>query len=218
MGTLSPALRTDQAAAGLEDGTRLRLLDAAFACAERYGIGKTTMSDVARASGLSRQTLYRYFESKHDLTAALVIREEERLLDQVRAAAEPYAELRPALQAAFACCLRFIRSHPLLTKVMAVEPQELLPFLTIEASPVIDLGARTIEEVLSLRLPDAGSAQLGRAAETCARILTSYAITPTREPVERLAASLAELLCNGIGSSAGAVRRSRAARNGEGAR
>lgn len=182
----------------LVDETRARILDAGYACAERFGLGKTTMSDVARAAGLSRQTLYRYFESKHDLTAALVMREDERLIALVRDAAEPHADLRPALEAAFVTCLKFIRDHPLLTKIMAAEPHELLPFLTIEANPVLDLGVRTMENVLAERLPNASRVLLHRAAETCARVVTSYATTPSRDDVEEIAASLAELFCHGL--------------------
>lgn len=182
----------------LDDRTRERILEGAFRCAERFGIGKTTMSDVARAASLSRQTLYRYFASKHDLTAALVLREEEKLIADVRAAAEPHPDLRPAMEAAFFTCLRFIRHHPLLTRVMTNEPLQLLPFLTTEGDPVLDLGARTMEEVLADRLPNASPILIHRAAETCARVLTSYAITPSREDLEDVAASLADLVCYGL--------------------
>jgi AcrR family transcriptional regulator len=186
----------------LDERTRARILDAAFACAERFGIGKTTMSDVARAAQLSRQTLYRYFASKHDLTAALVLREEEKLIADVRAAAEPHADLRPAMEAAFATCLRYFRHHPLLTRVMTDEPMQLLPFLTVEGDPVIDLGARMMEEVLAERLPNASRILVHRAAEACARVLTSYAITPSKEDLSVVAGSLAELFCHGLAKEA----------------
>lgn len=186
----------------LEEPARERILDAAFACAERFGIGRTTMSDVARAAALSRQTLYRYFSSKHDLTAALVMREEQKLIAEVRANAEPHADLRPALEAAFATCLRFFSSHPLLTRVMADEPLQLLPFLTTEGNPVIDLGTRTMEEVLAERLPNTSRIIVHRAAETCARVLNSYAMTPPADAADEVAASLAELFCHGLSKEA----------------
>src|SRR5437868_14920083 len=84
-----------------EDATRARSLDAVFACAERFGLGRTTMADVAKEARFARQTVYRYFPSRHDLLAALVLREEERLVDRVRTAIAPHSELRPALEAAF---------------------------------------------------------------------------------------------------------------------
>lgn len=185
-----------------DESNRARILDAGFACAERFGIGRTTMSDVARAAGLSRQTLYRYFPSKHDLIAALVLREEERLIAEVRAQAEPHEDLRPALEAAFLTCLRFFRNHPLLTRVMAMEPQELIPFLTTEGNTVIDLGTRTMEEVLAERLPNTSRFIIHRAAETSARVLNSYAMTPPTDSVEEIAASLADMFCHGLSKEA----------------
>jgi len=188
--------------AAIDERTRAKILDAGFSSIERFGLGKTTMSDVARAAGLARQTLYRYFPSKHDLIAALVLREDEKLIAEVRAAAEPHPDLRPALEAAFGTCLRFFRNHPLLTRVMTVEPQELLPFLTVEGNPVIDLGSRTMEDVLGDRLPNASPILIHRAAETCARVITSYAITPYRDDLDEIAASLADLLCEGLAKEA----------------
>jgi AcrR family transcriptional regulator len=44
-----------------------RILEAAFACFERFGVAKTTMDDVARAASVSRQTVYRHFAGKDDL-------------------------------------------------------------------------------------------------------------------------------------------------------
>src|SRR4029077_6808747 len=99
-------------AAAPEDATRFRILDAVFACAERFGLGRTTIADVAKEARLSRQTVYRYFPSRHDLLAALVLREEERLVAHVRTAIEPHAELRPALEAAFTMSLKTFREHP----------------------------------------------------------------------------------------------------------
>ena len=71
------------------------------ACAERFGLSRTTMADVAKEARLARQTVYRYFPSRHDLLAALVLREEERLVARVKQAIAPHSELRPALEAAF---------------------------------------------------------------------------------------------------------------------
>jgi len=45
---------------------RERILEAGYACVARYGLAKTTVEDVARASGLSRATLYRYFPGGKD--------------------------------------------------------------------------------------------------------------------------------------------------------
>jgi AcrR family transcriptional regulator len=194
------ALRAaDPIASSTEEANRARILDAAFACAGRIGLVRTTMSDVAREARLSRQTVYRYFASKHDLLMALVIREEEVLMTQVRAAIEPHREIRPAVEAAFRTILRAMRAHPLLDRVMATEPHELLPYLTIEANPIREMGIRMMEEVFATRMEGVSPVLAHRAAEISSRLVTSYAIMPPDDDPDVVAGQLAELVCNGLG-------------------
>jgi AcrR family transcriptional regulator len=182
-----------------EEATKGRILDASFALADKVGLGKLTMSDVAREARLSRQTVYRYFSSKHDLFMALVLREEEVLFRQLQDAIAPHRELRPAIEAAFRTMLRAMRAHPLLDRVMATEPQELLPYLTVEANPVRDMGVRAMEQVFSDRMEGVSPMLAHRAAELCSRLITSYAIMPPDDDPDVVAVQLAELVCNGIG-------------------
>jgi AcrR family transcriptional regulator len=188
----------EASALGADDPTRARILDAVFSCAETYGLSRTTMADVAKEARLSRQTVYRYFPGRHALLAALVLREEERIIAAVKEAIAPFNELRPAMEAAFVTTLKTFREHPLLDKVMATEPQELLPFLTVEANPVLSLGKRLTEHVFSTRARNVPPELVHRAAEACARIFISYAISPPDEDNETVAAQLAELVCHGL--------------------
>ena len=193
------ALRADDATSlSAEEAAKGRILDAAFASAERIGLGRLTMADVAREARLSRQTVYRYFSSKHDLFMALVIREEEVLFQQLQTAIAPHRELRPAVEAAFRTMLRAMRAHPLLDRVMATEPQELLPYLTVEANPVRDMGVRAMEQVFSERMEVVSPMLAHRAAELCSRLITSYAIMPPDDDPDVVAVQLAELVCNGL--------------------
>jgi TetR/AcrR family transcriptional regulator, regulator of autoinduction and epiphytic fitness len=58
------------AEASVPDPRRSRLLDAAVATFVRFGFRKTSMEEVARAAGLSRQGLYLHFSTKEDLFKA----------------------------------------------------------------------------------------------------------------------------------------------------
>ncbi len=49
------------------------LLDAARDCVERYGLSKASLSDVAETAGVTRQTVYRYFEDADDLLQAAAV-------------------------------------------------------------------------------------------------------------------------------------------------
>lgn len=49
------------------EAARRRLLEVASACIERLGLERAGLSDVAEVAGVTRQTVYRFFESTEDL-------------------------------------------------------------------------------------------------------------------------------------------------------
>jgi len=53
------------------EGRRRQITEAALACFSRQGFHRTTMQDIVRESGLSAGAVYRYFESKESIVAAL---------------------------------------------------------------------------------------------------------------------------------------------------
>ena len=67
----------DQVPAGVE-AARQRLLDAAEACIDRYGLAKTTVEDIATEAKVSRATIYRYFDNRDELVLAVVLRSLDR--------------------------------------------------------------------------------------------------------------------------------------------
>ena len=60
--------------AAVTDDARERILNAAERCIDRHGIRKTTMDDVAGEVGLSRPSVYRYFNDRDDLLVELIMR------------------------------------------------------------------------------------------------------------------------------------------------
>ena len=54
-----------------QEETRSRILDAAEARFRTYGYGKTTMAEIAADVDMSAANLYRFFENKLDIGAAL---------------------------------------------------------------------------------------------------------------------------------------------------
>lgn len=68
-----------------EDDARERLLNAAEACFERFGLRRTTIDDVAREAKVSRSTVYRYFDGRGDLIAAAYMRESDAVNEKVKA-------------------------------------------------------------------------------------------------------------------------------------
>ena len=47
-----------------------KIIEAAVSTFMRYGVKKTTMGDISKGAGISRQTLYASFDSKEDVLAA----------------------------------------------------------------------------------------------------------------------------------------------------
>src|SRR5688572_33032511 len=103
------------------------------------------MEDVAREADLSRQSVYRYFDSKDALVTALVYREEEAFLRGVREAYARHEDLEDAIREAVTFCFALSRSHPLLDRLLATEPEMLLPYLTTRAGGVLERATRVME-------------------------------------------------------------------------
>ena len=55
-----------------KDAMRVRIMEAAMQCYASQGFHAAKMSDIAKAAGLAKGTLYLYFKSKDQLTTALV--------------------------------------------------------------------------------------------------------------------------------------------------
>ena len=69
-----------------QEETRARILDAAEARFRTYGFGKTTMAEIATDVQMSAANLYRFFENKLDIGAALAqccFAEREKVLVEV---------------------------------------------------------------------------------------------------------------------------------------
>lgn len=69
-----------------KDAMQTRILDAALGCFTQQGYHATKMTDVAKAAGLAKGSLYRYFDNKDALTDALV----RRYFDAIRAEVSAY--------------------------------------------------------------------------------------------------------------------------------
>ena len=64
-----------------DDEARARLLDAAERCYERRGIARTTVDDIAKEAMVHRTTVYRYFGTRDDVLAFVMLRETTAVID-----------------------------------------------------------------------------------------------------------------------------------------
>jgi AcrR family transcriptional regulator len=68
-----------------EDDARGRIIDAAEACFEHFGVVKTTVEDIATEARVARQTVYRYFANRDEIVLAVTMREFEAIADKALA-------------------------------------------------------------------------------------------------------------------------------------
>lgn len=164
------------------EGNAERILDAALKQFELFGIRRTTVEDITRRSGLARVTLYRNYANKGAIVEAVLLRELERFLSDLAAEAGGYAEAEDKLAEGFVFTLTTLRDHALLQRLLATEPETVLPFLTVEGDGVVRTASSFLAHQLAVALPDDGRTQLEllEVAEVTVRIIVSFVLTPSQ--------------------------------------
>jgi AcrR family transcriptional regulator len=118
-------LRWGDQAPGDTTAARTRLLDAAEACIDQFGLAKTTLEDVARRAEVSRATVYRYFSNRDELMLEVLLRDLERSreheLDEFFEEATDPDAFGAALVDAAVYLLSAIRSSPKLQLLLQRE-------------------------------------------------------------------------------------------------
>lgn len=156
----------------VEDPLRERILRAALEQFNLIGLRRTTVGDVARRAGVGRVTVYRRVGHKRELVVGVIQAEVDRLMGTVREAIAPLTRTEDRLVEAFVVGVQTVRSHPLLHRLLETEPEDLLPYLTLDFGPILELARMFVaREVAPGRDPDL----LG---EVLARLAQSLILTP----------------------------------------
>lgn len=177
-------------------GTRDALLDAAYDAVVAGGWPKARMVDVARAAGVSRQTLYNEFGSKDALAQALALREADRFLDAVDAALTGHeGSPAEAVGVSVAAALRLAADNPLVKAVLTDDTDAggLLPFLTTRAAPLLTAARARFMARMHEDWPGVDESAAEIAAETVVRLTVSYLVMPA-DASELVAARIAHLV------------------------
>jgi AcrR family transcriptional regulator len=153
---------------------RERVLEAAYACIARYGMGKTTVEDVARQARVSRATVYRYFPGGRDqLLADVVAWETARFFGRLADAVGAAPDLATLLVDGLMYAHRAVEEHEVLQKVLQTEPDRLLPSLTVASHRVLVLIRGFLVPYLAAeRLRDGLTAE--EASDYVARMVLSF--------------------------------------------
>jgi AcrR family transcriptional regulator len=174
---------------------RQTLFGAARDQLEQRPWAEITMSDIAAAAGVSRQTLYKEFGSRNEFGLAFVIHEGERFLDDVeQAVLEHVDDPRAAVTAALELFLRTAAEDPMIRILLRDDGSAgMLPFVTTQGVPVVQWATLRLAGVIEEGWPQAPKADVSLLSEALVRLAISYITTPS-ESAETTAASVAELL------------------------
>lgn len=174
------------------------MITAALDCFLRFGVRKTSLTDVADRAGVSRATAYRAFGDKNGLVRAVVEAEVTRFLDELDLAVTWEAALADTLEQAITFTLGYLHNHAVLQRLIANEPEQLTdvvvpkpgePSLVQVLLPaVVERFVRSHHDVL--RVP------VDQAAEWLLRMSISLLLAPdTTLPSPR---AVADLLVAGL--------------------
>jgi len=154
-----------------------------------------TMSDIAGAAGVSRQTLYKEFGSRDEFGQAFVIHEGERFLDGVEAAVlEHRDDPRAAVGAALQTFLRTAGEDPLVRILLSDDGTGgMLPFVTTQGMPVVQWATARLTATIEEGWPQAPDADVKLLAESLVRLAISYITAPSGPP-EKTAVQAGDLL------------------------
>ena len=124
---------------------RERILDAAEECLIELGYSTRLHAVIAERAGLSRPTLYKHVGDQSAILEALFQREISRffvVLDPVLRGRQSQLQVRFVDAVVFA--VQYARGHRLLQKGLRDDPDVVLPWFTVKAKPMIELGAQLL--------------------------------------------------------------------------
>jgi AcrR family transcriptional regulator len=157
------------------------IVDAVDDLVRTRGWSATTMSHVAAAAGVSRQTVYNEFGTRQALVQAYVLREIEALVGQVETHVRAHADdARAALSGAFGLFLKLASDEPLVRVIVAdAEGGELIRLLTTTGLAV---ATERVGALIGEVWPQVGRDDARLIAASLARLAISHALVPTASP------------------------------------
>lgn len=151
------------------------ILDAVRAAVLAVGVRRTTLTDVARRAGVSRMTLYRLVPDVETLLLELMTREFSALLARAETSAARRRTARTRLVGMIVEVARQLPRNELFRRVIDVDPELLLPYLTDRIGSTQQLALGHTRRLVSEGQTD-GSIRNGPAHVMATTLL--LAVTP----------------------------------------
>ena len=130
------------------------ILAATRATVLAVGVRRTTLTDVARRAGVSRMTVYRLVPDVTTLVLQVMTSEFAALLDAAEAAAARRRSARARIVATTVEVARRLPEEPLFRRVIDVDPELLLPYLTDHIGSTQRLAVMHLRRMLAEGVAD----------------------------------------------------------------
>jgi AcrR family transcriptional regulator len=108
------------------------------------GVRRTTLTDVARRAGVSRMTLYRLVPDVETLLLAVMTRDFGSMLSEIEASVSGKRTARARLVALTVETARRLPDEPLFRRVLDVDPELVLPYLTVRLGATQQLALERV--------------------------------------------------------------------------
>jgi AcrR family transcriptional regulator len=162
---------------------RTRLIDAAEACFDRYGVLKTTVEDVATEAHVSRATVYRYFAGRDDLILAVLLRESGRFQARLAGKLRKQDSLAAAIVEGVLFTVDSVREDPHLALLFTPEAAGLTTRIAGASDALFSTTAAFLRPLLAGNDQLRPGVNVEEASEWLLRIILSLLTAPG--PVER---------------------------------
>ncbi|MVU75716.1 TetR family transcriptional regulator [Nocardia sp. ET3-3] len=167
------------------DAVDTRIKEAALEQFALVGIRRTSADDIAKRAGVNRATLYRRMGGREEITRAALSHEVRRTLAEIEQRLGDIADPLERHSRGFVVTVTTLRDHPLLRRLFAVDKDEVLSWLTLEAGEILSIATLFV----TAQVRD-GRAQLGLTgvdqaefyASTIVRLIHSLVLTPDAPP------------------------------------
>lgn len=146
------------------------VLAAAYTALVSFGPNRMTLTDVARRAGVSRMTVYRRYETLPRLISAVLTAELVDLLETARATAREGTDAQQ-IAALVTDAARRIAEHPVMIRLLTVEPEALLPVIVRRRGSTQSAAERLLAETIAQA--DDGSVRVHDAETAAAALVTA---------------------------------------------
>nr|WP_025737682.1 TetR family transcriptional regulator [Mycobacterium genavense] len=154
-----------------------------------------TLSDVARAAGISRQTIYNEFGSRQGLAQGYALRLADRLVDSVHTALDAnVGNMFEAFLQGFRAFFAESASDPLVISLLSgVAKPDLLQIITTDSAPIITRASERLTLAFTTTWVATSDEDAGVLARAIVRLALSYVSMPP-EADHDVARDLARLM------------------------